>query len=442
QKVSSAVLQAGDGVLFRRGDLFRGAVHAQAGVSYGAYGTGAKPRLYGWDKDLADPSLWTLYDETHHIWKMNEKILDPGTLVFNEGTAHCRKLIPSFIGGVFVCRNDESRPFDMVQEMTQDLDLFWYFDAIMTTRPSKGQDFPIPDMGPDSYGDLYLRCDQGNPGEIFDSVEALPRRPMFSIGNKANIRIDNLCLKYIGLHGVAAGGHVKGLHVSNCEIGWIGGTIQHYLGTDPNYPQGGRGTVTRFGNAIEIYGGCEDYTVENCYIYQSYDAGITHQITTHGEKYTMTGVKYLNNLVEYCVYAIEYFLDMNDGDTQSYMRGIEMSGNILRLSGYGWGQQRHNTDTPALIKGWSYVNNASDYTVSNNIFDRSAYRMLHLVAQKQKSCPVMKGNTYIQHAGGMLGQYGGNENAEPEILYFDEQIEKTIRNVLGDQEACVCILDN
>ena len=119
-----------------------------------------------------------------------------------------------------------------------------------------------------------------------------------------------------------------------------------------------------------------------------------------------------------------------------------MSGNILRLSGYGWGQQRHNTDTPALIKGWSYVNNASNYTVSNNIFDRSAYRMLHLVAQKQTSCPFMNGNTYIQSPGGMLGQYGGNEDAEPEILYFDEQIQQTIQDVLGDQNACVCILED
>ena len=33
-----------------------------------------------------------------------------------------------------------------------------------------------------------------------------------------------------------------------------------------------------------------------------------------------------------------------------------MSGNIIRLSGYGWGQQRHNVDTPGLLKGWSYKN--------------------------------------------------------------------------------------
>jgi len=439
-KVSAAELKRGDGVLFRRGDVFRGMVRAQSGVTYAAYGEGEKPRLYGWDRDLAGGDMWTLADAEHNIWKLKGTILDPGTLVFNGGEAHCRKLIPSYINGKFVCRNDESRDFVMAEEMTQDLDLFWYFDGILTRQPSKGQDFPVPETGLNSYGEVYLRCDRGNPGECFDSIEALPRRPMFSVGANEDVHIDNLCLKYIGLHAVAAGGHVKGLHVTNCEIGWIGGTIQHYLGTDPNYPQGGRGTVTRFGNGVEIYGGCEDYLVENCYVYQCYDAGITHQITTNGVKHTLTGIRYLNNLVEKCVYGIEYFLDMTDGDEQSYMRDVVMEGNILRLSGYGWGQQRHNTDTPSLIKGWSYVNKASEYTVRGNIFDRCAYKMLHLVAKEKESCPEMDGNVYIQHRGGMLGQYGGKEEGEPEILIVDDEIGKTVRDVLGDKNAEIHVI--
>jgi len=439
-RVSDAELEHGDGVFFRRGDIFRGNVMTKPGVTYAAYGEGQKPRLYGWDKDLADASLWKLVDSVHNIWKMADKILDPGTLVFNEGEAHCRKLIPSYLNGKFVCRDDENRDFVMADEMTEDLDIFWYFDDILTNQPSKGQDFPIPEMGLNSYGDLYLRCDRGNPGECFRSIEALPRRTMFSIGGNSDVHIDNLCLKYIGLHAIAGGGYVKGLHVSNCEIGWIGGTIQHYLGTDPNYPQGGRGTVTRFGNGVEIYGSCDDYLVENCYIYQAYDAGITHQVSTFGKKHTLTNIRYLNNLVEKCVYAIEYFLEMNEGDTASYMRDIEMSGNILRQSGYGWGQQRHNKDTPALIKGWSYENNASEYSVCENVFDRCAYRMLHLVAQDDKSCPDMDANVYIQDRGGMLGQYGGKENGEPEMLIFDGSAEKTVNETLGDKNAQVFVI--
>lgn len=440
-KVSSAVLLPGDGVLFRRGDLFRGSVAAKECISYGAWGAGDKPKFFGWDKDLADPSLWCEVDKKHHIWKMKEPILDVGALVLNHGQEYSVKLIPSYIDGCFVCRNDESKLFEMANEMVRDLDIYWHFDSILTTKPSRGKNFPIPDITPQSFGELYLRCDRGNPGEVFDSIEALARRSMFDVGMNANVRIDNLCIKYVGLHAISAGGKCsRGLHVTNCEIGWIGGTIQHYLGLDPNYPQGGRGTVTRFGNGIEIYGGCDDYEVSNCYVYQVYDAGMSHQIITNGNKHAMTNVIYRDNLVEKCVYSIEYFLEMNKGDTESYMDGIEICGNILRESGYGWGQQRHNTDTPAHIKGWNYTNKARNYTIHDNIFDRAAYRMLHLVAEEQESCPKMFGNTYVQYFGNMIGQYGGNAVKEPDIQVFDEWAEETITSVFGDKDAKVYVI--
>ena len=436
QKVSSVALRPDDAILFKRGDLFRGIVRTKPGVTYAAYGTGEKPKFYGWNKDLADPSLWELTDKEHNIWKLKEKILDCGTLVFNHGEAHCRKLIPSYRDLQYVCRDDESRVFDMKVEMTQDLDIFWEFDELLSRTPWKGEDFPVPVVTDTSYGQLYLRCDKGNPGEVFDSVEAVTKRVMFLIGSNPNVKIDNLCMKYIGIHAVAAGGHVVGLHVTNCEIGWIGGTIQNYFGTDPNYPQGRRGSVTRYGNGVEIYGGCDDYLVSNCYIYESYDAGITHQINTTN-KVTMTNIRYTDNIIEKCVYGIEYFLDQKDGEKESFMDDIVMSGNIFRLTGYGWGQQRHNVDTPSHIKGWSYVNTASNFEIKDNVFDRSAYRSVHLVALKQESCPKLDGNTFIQHLGGKIGQYGANEIAEPENMVFDEDAENKINGILGDKNAKV-----
>ncbi len=437
-RVSAADLLPGDGVRFCRGDLFRGFLETREGVTYAAYGEGDKPRFYGWEYDLADPTLWELTDEEHHIWKMTKPILDCGTLVFDEGAAHCRKLIPSYIGGRFVCREDENRPFEMAREMTQDLDMVCFYEERMTTQPSKGQDFPVPLVDFESYGSLFLRCDKGNPGALYRSIEALPKRNMILIRNHENVTVDNLCLKYIGAHAIGAGGAVvKGLHVSNCEIGWIGGSIQHYMGTDPNYPEGGRGTVTRYGNAIEIYGGCEDYLVENCYIYQVYDAGITHQITTGGRTFTMTNIRYQNNLIEYCVYSIEYFLEKTAGDTESYIEDCEMSHNILRFSGFGWGQQRHNTHTPAHIKGWSYENTARDYRIHDNLFDRAAYRMLHLVAKEETSLPKMWNNVYVQNANATLGQYGANRETEPPMLMFDEKVEKTVEEILCDRGARV-----
>ncbi len=442
ERVSEAELCIGDGVCFRRGDLFRGQVRTRPGVTYAAYGSGEKPRFYGGDKSLADESLWELYDGAHRIWHLTEPILDCGSLVFNDGEFHSRKLIPSYKNGGFVCRDDESLPFDMATEMIYDLDMVCFYDARLTTHPSKGEDFPVPIIDDQSFGELYLRCDRGNPAWVFHSIEAMPRRRVFVVGGNPDVTIDNLCIKYAGEHAIAGGGGcLKGLRIFNCEIGWIGGSIQHYFGTDPNYPQGGRGTVTRFGNGVEIYGGCDGYTVENCYIYQVYDAAMTHQISTGGSYFQLKNIRYANNLVEYCVYSIEYFLEKDPRDTQSLIDGCEISGNILRYAGYGWGQQRHNTDTPAHIKGWSYENTARNFHIHDNIFDRAAYRMIHLVAKERKSCPQMDNNTYIQHLGYPLGQYGANEIQEPLNMVFDEQAEDTLRKVFGESNSVVYYLD-
>ena len=433
RRVSEAPLSEGDGVRFRRGDLFRGGVDTKPGVTYAAYGEGDKPKFYGWDKNLADPSLWELWDKEHRIWHLTEPILDCGTLVFEGGQAHSRKLIPSYRDGGFVCRDDEGRPFHPSAEMTRDLDMVCIIDGRLTSHPSKGENFPIPIMDGESLGDLYLRCDRGNPGEVFGDIEALPRRRIFAVGGNNNVTVDNLCIKYTGEHAIAGGGGcLRGLRVTNCEIGWIGGAIQHYFGTDPNYPEGGRGTVTRYGNGVEIYGGCDGYTVENCYVYQGYDAAMTHQINTCGGFFGLRNIRYRRNLVEYCVYSIEYFLDKTQGDTRSFMENCEISGNILRFSGYGWGQQRHNTHTPAHIKGWSFENTARNFRIRGNLFDRAAYRMIHLVAREEESCPVMEDNVYVQRLGLPLGQYGANAEAEPPILGFDEGAEETLRAIVGE----------
>ena len=441
EKVTRADLKPGDGVFFKRGDLFRGKVFAASGVTYAAYGTGDKPKFYGSEMSLADPELWEEYDKEHHIWKCRTKLLDSGTLVFNDGEKHARKLIPSYENLQFVCREDTSKPFVLEDEMTNDLDMFWRFDEILTRKPTRGKDFPIPYVE-NTYGDIFLRCDAGNPGEVFDEIESLARVNMFSSYGNKDVKFDNLCIKYVGAHGIGAGGgHVDGLTVTNCEFGWIGGSIQHYDGTDPNFMEGDRGSVTRYGNAVEICGGCNNYTVSNNYIYEIFDAGITHQVGS-SDKITMTNILYSDNMVERCVYGIEYFLDLRGGQKESYMKNYKIKGNFIRLTGYGWGQQRHNVDTPAHIKSWNYANPAYDYEISNNIFDRSAYKMLHLVSCKDEFCPEMRDNTYIQHLGGTLGAYGGTENGVPDPIVFDNDVQSKINDIFGDKTAKVYYIDS
>ena len=442
-RVSNAALQPGDAVRFRRGDLFRGAVLCKAGVTYCAYGEGEKPRFYPHGRDLADPSLWELYNEKACIWRLKEKIPETGNLVFNGGAEHGYKHIPTYTkDGTFVCRDEMDRPFIVERELTNDLDFYHYYAGNLYTILTKGEDFPLPQMyNVDTSGDLYLRSNRGNPGYVFDSIEACTHLFGFRLGGRDNVTIDNLCIMYYGCHGITGGGTcTRGLHVTNCEIGWIGGVVQSYIGCDPNHPEGIHGEVTRFGNGVEIYGGCDDYVIDNCYVYECYDAGVSHQVTTKGKLFEMTSVLYKNNLIENCVYGIEYFLDMTDGDTESYMDGIEMCGNLIRHSGEGWGQQRHNTHTPAAIKGWSYVNRARNYTVHNNVYDRAGRRMIHLVADEQASCPAMWENTYVQYDGACLGQHGGKEHGEPPTYPFTDDAERVITEVFGERDPKVYII--
>jgi len=213
------------------------------------------------------------------------------------------------------------------------------------------------------------------------------------IAAKSNVTIDNLCLMYFGSHGIGSG-TVSNLTVTNCEIGWGGGSIQHYKD----------GKVVRFGNGIEIYGGLVNYTIDNCYVYQIYDAGITHQIsTTSAGNYYMKDVVYSDNVLCDSTYNIEYFMS-NDGSSETserFMENVLFENNLIRRAGYGWGQQRPD-DAPAGIKGWGHNNYAVNTILRGNIIDRcynhtgGQSHLIQLGTKYNGSTAYLDGNTFIQ----------------------------------------------
>ena len=86
-KVNDTPLSPGTVVRFRRGDLWRGQIRAKTGVTYTAYGTGEKPKLYGSPEDGANPDKWFATD-TENIWRYAGWPEDVGTIVFYDGDAH------------------------------------------------------------------------------------------------------------------------------------------------------------------------------------------------------------------------------------------------------------------------------------------------------------------------------------------------------------------
>jgi hypothetical protein len=254
-------------------------------------------------------------------------------------------------------------------------------------------DVPAPT---DCSGYVYVRCDKGNPGAIYNSIELNPRAHIIRVGAN-DVTIDNLCIKYTGAHGVSSGG-VKNLVVTNCEFGFIGGS---WFRTD---------TLSRYGNAVEIYGAVDGYVVDNCYIYHCYDAGVTHQLTQSPEKECiMADIHYTNNVITYTSYPVEYFInEPNAGVTHAYL-GLEISDNIIRYTGYGFGDQRPDKTAAAGIKSWNTYNAADNYVMNNNIFDRSKYNLIQLGAFAAAWMPSMDGNIYIIEEGGEFGNIGDTD---------------------------------
>ena len=118
-----------------------------------------------------------------------------------------------------------------------------------------------------------------------------------------------------------------------------------------------------------------------------------------------------------------------------------MEDNFIRLSGYGWGQQRPDIDTPAAIKSWEHTNMSENFVIKNNIFDRGDYHFLHLCAITDEHCPTVDNNTYIQNLGGPLGKFGGYGKTVPPIQKFDMDAQQKINNIFGDKNAKVYYIE-
>ena len=71
-RVNEAPLQYGDAVFFERGGVWRNTtVETKEGVTYSAYGEGAKPRICASPENGGDPDLWSLWWEGENgekIW--------------------------------------------------------------------------------------------------------------------------------------------------------------------------------------------------------------------------------------------------------------------------------------------------------------------------------------------------------------------------------------
>lgn len=425
---ANALAKAYDAVLMRRGDTFRERIATKANVTYSAYGYGEKPKIYGSPENGAVARKWKLvyeYEETGAlIWQYDQDdFLDVGTMVFDDGEGFAKKELPSCKGAQFVLRSNPDIPYDYTVELDNNLEFFHAANSALSSSAAAGEYIDASK----ATGPLYLRCDNGNPGKVFSSIEFNTKNNVIQATN--GVTIDNLCIMYGGSHGIGSGS-VKNLTVTNCEIGWIGGSIQSY-----NANGNTNNSATRFGNGVEVYGSCDGYTIDNCYVYQCYDAGVTHQLSDlTTSNCTMNNVTYSNNVITECVYSIEYFL----GTVEGYDRGgdnILFEGNLMRRAGYGFGSVRPDGNNQRHIRSSDRNNPFTNYRIINNVFDRSVYQLIFANTPFPECVPEMEGNIYIQGINNKLYHVGQKS------AISDYNAIPKIKNILGDETGHMYFVD-
>ncbi len=390
-KLNILGLRPGDVVLFRRGDEFRGKVKECDGVIYSSYGEGPKPVINGSKRNFADPALWTETD-VENVYKCTYALENVGNIVFNySGTIGN---YDEMIGKLRVVGLDG---FTGYADLANDLE----FHSNLSTNS------------------LYLYSSEGNPGSRFNSIEIAEGGNMFQ-GGKPDVTVDNLTIIFGGSHGVGVG-TVKNRTVQNCIFAWIGGSIlKGYNGAN----------VTRYGNAVEVYGGCDGYYVYDNWIYQIYDTGITHQYSNNDKVIKMENIEYRGNLVELCHWSIEYY---NRGSMPgSCLYNIHVHDNMTLHGAYGWGSVGRES-AAALHNSFTIIDEVENYVVENNIFAYSKGNVVRYNEGGDRKI-TFRNNTYVQYYGRALGYMFGK--TQPYIGSVITQL----REVMKEENPVICFI--
>ena len=317
-KVNDATLGFADTVRFRCGDVFRGSLVPQSGrpeqpIVYMSYGEGVKPVLEP-SFDASSKADWVKVGDK--LWKCEKPSSNElGNVIFNHGESDCGYKVDY-----------------MDQLEGKDLHFCWVRDEQA----------------------IYM-VSHSNPATRFSSIEMAAKQHIIDETDCHDIVYDGLWLRYGAAHGIGGSG-VKNITILNCDICWIGGSTLYI-------DEGGRGV--RYGNGIEFWSAAEDILIENCRVWECWDAGITNQSNIDGV--LQKNIVMRGNEIWNCEYSYEYWQQGEGARTEN----IIFENNVCRDAGYGWGHVRRWNPNAAHLMFYDTTAETKDFIIRGNRFERS-----------------------------------------------------------------------
>lgn len=420
----------GDAIFFKRGDTWRNAqipgnIRATEGLTLSAYGTGEKPKMYGSTENGTGEAKWSLYYESGNkkIWKYHRPLSDVSVIVLNDGKSFCKRYVAYWNGSKYVDIHNQKKGFSVKTDLP---DMECFPDLKYPDNPEYKD--RIYQIGWDDEsqttvmltGDLYLRCDKGNPGALYSSIEFTEPYSLAD-GVSNHTVFDNIDCSY-GLSPVAGGMDMpEYVYFQNCVSGWGGGEICYY--SDKYYDVGDHTFAPSHGylfmdggSGFNAHGRHAHLT--NNYIHHGFQDGFGTEIFTFKDQ-EVGDILISGNLVEYCVFAGGYL----NWDTESKYpaKNVTITDNYVLYTGF---ENFYNVSSPIEV---SYTKQEFDYTtapgwlgrdsnafavggagknkhdgtlkVTNNVFAFSFGQLVFVANYTKEYSRVYEGNTYAQLPG-------------------------------------------
>ncbi len=442
-KVQSADLQYGDAVLFECGGTWYGTLRVADGVAYSSYGEGEKPTLTGSPPDAGRSSNWILFAEGENgskIWRYAQDVPDCGIILFDGGEKVARRLYLPWDGTGY--KNGAGEAFDPVRDLTGDLEFFSEIDYTGFSYPINA--WQLAEQG--FSGRLYLRCDEGNPGDVFRRVEMAILAEATEGGNEGSNTFDHLNIRCYSNFGLGPGNNSV---VQNCEISWCGGGVKRYENYDGIIQYGCSG------GALLLFG--IGQTARDNYIHDCESKGIAVVINGgaaggDGHDQIRKDILAERNVVQRCGGSIYLWTGNLDESIGWTYEDIVFRGNYLIDCGYGWCRnndisQGNRSETASALNVPGLLS-TGEVRIEENLFYRSAGVLVNchgIDITVQGSFPIMDENIYVQDEGGALlrkaDELHGDMVPGNFLASSDADVmERCMREYLGDENGTIYVI--
>ena len=283
-------------------------------------------------------------------------------------------------------------------------------------------------------GPLYLRCDQGNPGELYGDIEFLSPYAPFD-GVRDDVVIDNLCVLYTGRNILSVAPECEGVLVQNCELGWGGGCAASYAAD----------TITGYGAGVQRNGGVggassSHNTFRNNYVHETYQEGLGLEtaIEFSGQVFDVTDVTVEGNVFYHCGSPLIYFNWDEVANPDHQFRNVSFRDNWVFYSTMSsWtdnGEEVQGFHTGAFsIDGGP---NMQDGTVEvrDNVFFAARECLVYIKTYMPEYLPDFEGNCYAQFSHGAFISSMSAPN------YWSGNAQEGVRELLGDESGEILVI--